>query len=81
MARNAYTLTEAQEMLKLCKVATKELLNGQAKSYRVGTREFTALDIQDLLDLTKYYSNLVVVTWNISPAPSQSLPVISGVCT
>ena len=22
-----------------------------------------------------------VVTWNISPAPSQSLPVISGVCT
>ena len=59
MARNAYTLTEAQEMLKLCKVATKELLNGQAKSYRVGTRDFTALDIQDLLDLTKYYSNLV----------------------
>lgn len=46
MARNAYTLTEAQEMLKLCKVATKELLNGQAKSYRVGTREFTALDMQ-----------------------------------
>ena len=29
-------------------------------------------------------SNVVqtmVVTWNISPAPSQSLPVISGVCT
>ena len=23
----------------------------------------------------------MVVTWNISPAPSQSLPVISGVCT
>ena len=22
-----------------------------------------------------------VVTWNISPAPSQSLPVISGACT
>ena len=59
MARNAYTLTEAQEMLKLCTVATKELLHGQAKSYRVGTREFTALDTQDLLDLTKYYSNLV----------------------
>ena len=23
----------------------------------------------------------IVVTWNISPAPSQSLPVIRGVCT
>ena len=46
-------------MLSLCKVALNELVSGQAKSYRVGTREFTALDIDELLRLIRYYSDLV----------------------
>nr|DAU77513.1 MAG TPA: hypothetical protein [Caudoviricetes sp.] len=58
-AINAYTLDEAQEMLNLCKQALKELINGQAKSYRVGTREFTALDLDDLKAEIIYFSNIV----------------------
>ena len=58
-ALNAYTLTEAQEMLTLCKEAHKELITGQAKSYRVGTREFTSLDLDELMDQIVYFSNLV----------------------
>jgi len=30
---------------------------------------------------TLEYLRSIVVTWNISPAPSQSCPVINGVCT
>lgn len=58
-AINAYTLDEAQGMLNLCKQALKELINGQAKSYRVGTREFTALDLDDLKAEIIYFSNIV----------------------
>lgn len=58
-ATNAYTLEEAQEMLVLCKVARRELITGQAKSYRIGTREFTALDLKQLSDEIIYFSNLV----------------------
>ena len=58
-ALNAYTLGEAQEMLTLCKTALKELISGQAQSYRIGTREFTALDQDELMDDIVYFSNLV----------------------
>ena len=58
-AISAYTLAEAQEMLALCKTALQELVSGQAQSYRVGTREFTALETDERLDLIVYYSNLV----------------------
>lgn len=58
-AITAYTLTEAREMLELCKQALKELVSGQAKSYRIGTREFTALDADELMDQIVYFSNLV----------------------
>lgn len=58
-ATSAYTIDEAQEMLNLCKEALRVLINGQAKSYRVGTREFTALDADDLMNQIIYFSNLV----------------------
>lgn len=58
-ATSAYTLTEAREMLSLCKEAHKELITGQAKSYRIGTREYTALDLDDLMKQIEYFSNLV----------------------
>lgn len=58
-AINAYTLSEAREMLTLCKTALRELITGQAKSYRVGTREYTALDIDDLKREIEYFGNLV----------------------
>ena len=55
----AYTLTEAREMLSLFKAAYKELVTGQAKAYRVGTREYTALDIDDLRRQIEYFANIV----------------------
>ena len=58
-AITAYSLAEAKEMLQLCKDALKELISGQAKSYRVGTRDFTALDVDELMDQIVYFSNLV----------------------
>ena len=51
-AITAYKLEEAQEMLALCKEALKELISGQS-------REFTALDVDDLMDQIVYFSNLV----------------------
>lgn len=58
-ATTAYTLAEAKEMLALCKEALKELISGQAKHYRIGTREYTALDADDLMDQIVYFSNIV----------------------
>lgn len=60
-AINAYTLQEAQEMLQLYKTALRELVTGQAKSYRIGTREFTALDVDTISEQIVYFSNLVEV--------------------
>lgn len=56
---DAYTLAEAQEMLALCKTALQELITGQAKQYKIGTREFTALNIDDLWKEIEKFSNLV----------------------
>ena len=55
----AYTLSEAREMLSLCKEAHRELLVGQAKSYRIGTREFTAFDLDELREEERYWANQV----------------------
>lgn len=40
-----YTLTEARNLLALYKEAEIALVDGQAKSYKIGTREFTSLDV------------------------------------
>ncbi|MDO4620025.1 MAG: DUF6148 family protein [Lachnospiraceae bacterium] len=58
-ATSAYTLAEATEMLTLCKTALRELISGQAKAYRVGSREFTALNIDELKDWIIYFSDIV----------------------
>ena len=57
--QSAWTLTEARTMLSLTKEAYKELLTGQAHSYRIGTREFTALDLDELMKQIEYFSNVV----------------------
>ena len=57
--RYAYTLQEARSMLALCKEAHMQLITGQAKSYRIGTREYTALDLDDLMKQIEYFSDAV----------------------
>ena len=55
----AYTLTEAREMLALWKECERALASGQAKAYKVGTREFTALDLPDIAARINYFGNVV----------------------
>lgn len=54
-----YTLVEAREMLSLWKACEKALAEGQAKEYRVGTREYTALDLPEIAKRIEYFSNLI----------------------
>lgn len=44
----AYTLEEAREYLTLWKDCERALATGQAKAYRVGSREFTAFDLDEV---------------------------------
>ena len=56
---SAYTLSEAQELLSLWKECYRALAEGHAKSYKVGTREFTAFDLPEVLAQIETCSNLV----------------------
>lgn len=58
-AISAYTLAEAREMLELWKSAEKALASGQVTSYRVGTRECTLVDMEDIRAAINYFGNLV----------------------
>lgn len=55
----AYSLKEAQEMLSLWKECEFTLASGQAKEYRIGTREFTAVDLPDIAARINYFGNVV----------------------
>lgn len=58
-AISAYSLAEAREMLELWKNAEKALASGQVTSYRVGTRECTLVDLNDIRSAINYFGNLV----------------------
>lgn len=56
---SVYTLTEAKEVLALWKECYRALAEGHAKSYRVGSREFTAFDLPEVLKQIEAMSNVV----------------------
>ncbi len=56
---SAYTLAEAREQLELWKECERSLADGQAKSYRIGSREFTAFDLNEVAKRIEYFANLV----------------------
>lgn len=58
-ALSAYTLSEALEMLKLYKEAERDLISGQATHYKIGTREFTSLDLDEIRRNIERLSNIV----------------------
>lgn len=60
-AISVYTLDEAKEMLKLWKDCEYSLASGQATSYRIGTRECTLVDMEDIRSAINYFGNLVEV--------------------
>lgn len=55
----AYSITEAREMLALWKDCERVLASGQAKEYRIGTREFRAVDLPDIAERIRYFSNVI----------------------
>lgn len=55
----AHTLAEAQEMLALWKDCERQLATGQAKEYKIGTREFRAIDLPYVISRINYYANQV----------------------
>ena len=57
--REAYTLAEARQMLDLWKACEIALATGQAKAYKIGTREFTSLDLDEIADRVRYWSDAV----------------------
>ena len=57
----AYTLTEAQTELTAWKECEHALATGQAKAYRIGSREFTAIDLPEIRKQIIKFSNIVKV--------------------
>ena len=55
----AHTLDEAREMLALWKECEKQLASGTAKRYRIGTREYEAVDMPYIVSRINYYANQV----------------------
>ena len=58
-AITGFTLEEAQEMLAKWKECERVLAEGQAESYRIGSREYKAIDLDKIAERIRYYSNLV----------------------
>lgn len=54
-----YTLTEARSLLILYKEAEIALVDGQAKAYKIGTREFTSLDLPVIQQRIRELSKLI----------------------
>lgn len=50
---SAFTVQELQEMLTAWKDCYKALATGQASYYRIGTREFQAIDLDKILEQIK----------------------------
>lgn len=57
--KSAWTLQEAQDNLRNLKAAYQSIISGTAKSYKVGSREYTALDTKELIDAINYFGNVV----------------------
>lgn len=57
--RTAYTYTEAKEYLALYKDAERSLVTGQVKGYKIGTREVTLLDLDEIERAIQKFANIV----------------------
>lgn len=55
----AYTLAEAKELLALWKDCERALVSGTAKEYKIGTREYRAIDLPYIISRINYFANLV----------------------
>ena len=58
-AITGYTLAEARDFLQVWKDCEHALAKGQAKRYKVGSREYEAIDLPYIASRILYYSNLI----------------------
>ena len=54
-----WTLEEAQGMVAEIKTAIKSIVSGTASGYKIGSREYTALDLEELQSMLNYFGNIV----------------------
>lgn len=52
-----YSLAEAMELLEAWKSCERALVSGQVKSYRVGTRECTLIDLDDIRAAIRFFTS------------------------
>lgn len=54
-----YTLEEAKEMLALWKECYRALASGQVKSYKIGSRELTNLDLKEVRECIAEFNGII----------------------
>ena len=56
---DGFTLVEAKTQVGLWKECAQEIASGTAKHYKIGSREYTALDIDEVYKIIKYFAGIV----------------------
>lgn len=59
MSVTAFTLSEAREMLAAWKACERALASGQAQSYKIGSREFTSVNLNDIRARITYFDTVI----------------------
>ena len=71
----AYSYEEAKQYLTQYKEALTALVDGQAKAYRIGTREVTLLDVDDIEKMIDKFA-AIVEKYENGARPSRSVAVV-----
>lgn len=68
-----YTLEEAKALQREVKNAVDSIVNGTAAAYKIGTREYTALNLKDLWKLLNDCNDTIAALMN---APKRNKGVV-----
>lgn len=68
-----YSLEEAKELQNEVKAAIDAIVNGTAQSYKIGTREYTALSLKDLWKLLNDCNDTIAA---LTSAPKRNRGVV-----
>lgn len=71
----AYTYEEAKLYLTQYKEALTALVDGQAKAYKIGSREVTLLDVEDIEKMIDKFA-AIVEKYENSARPPRSVAVV-----
>ena len=72
---SAYTIAEAREMLALWKECERALATGQAKSYKIGSREYVAFDLPEVrAQIARFASIIEQLTGTGRPRTRRIVP-------